>query len=97
MDEHKLNRQVQDGLRAKEIMEDPLVTGAFGQIEAEIIGRWKETQGSEKEQRENAYLMFRLMQNLRGHFEQIIVTGKSAEHDLLKLKDKSKIRRLING
>lgn len=96
-DEGKLRLQAQRGDRARAICEDELFIEAFDAIEKRIEEGWKETQASEKQERENAYLMHRLVQNFRAHFRSLMTTGEQAKKDLLDINDPSRLRRIING
>ncbi len=96
-DEHKLRRQAERARRAQDIMEDELVQEAFAELEKTIDTAWKTSIGDEREQRENAYIMYRLLQQFRSHFGQIINTGEHARKQLLELKDPSKLRRMMTN
>jgi hypothetical protein len=96
-DESKLRKQQERGDRAKRLLENELLVEAFEKIEADILDKWQNSAADEKEQRDNAYLMHRLLQNLKAQIKQIVITGDGATKELLRLNDPSKIRRLING
>ena len=81
-------QQADRGDRAKRLLENELLKEAFDEIERVIEEGWKDSAGHEHEQRQNAYLMHRLLQNFKGHFEQLVRTGDHARKELLKLKEK---------
>lgn len=95
MDEAKLKRQQDRASRAQRILDDELFKGAFENIEQTIVDSWKESRADEEKQRYNAYIMHRLLQNLREQFTRAIVTGQAAKKELLTIKEPSKLRRLI--
>lgn len=95
-DEAKLRQQHDRGHRAKQLLENPLFQEAFDTIENTITEAWKHTGADEEDARRNAYLMQRLLRDLRQHFVSALSTGKVAEKKLLQTQDKSKIRRILN-
>lgn len=96
-DEYKLRQQETRGKNAAELMENELIKEAFSTIEATILDAWKGSRKEDEEERNNAYLMFRLLQNFKAQFMQVIGTGKAAQKELLAINDPSKIRRIVNG
>ena len=92
----KLKTQADRGNRAKRLLENELFSEALEKIENDIVEAWKRSGGRDEDQRRNAYLMLRLFQNFKQHFITIINTGQHAEKELLKLREKSKLRRMIN-
>lgn len=96
-DEHKLQRQKSRGEEAKRIIEHELVVQALAQIEATILDAWKNSRADEEQERHNAYLMYRLLQNFKAQFRKLVNDGDAASKELLRLKDPSKIARLIRN
>lgn len=97
MSETKLADQAARGEDAKRILEHPLVNEAFESIRQTCIDAWENSRGEDTEVRQNAYLMQRLLRNLREQFTLQIANGKHAEKELLELsKPRTKIRRLSN-
>ena len=80
--------------RAKELMENPFMVEAFEKLESTILEAWKNSHSDDSQARDNAYLMHRLLQNLKQEFQRAIATGKSVEKELLNTKD-SKLRKLL--
>lgn len=80
-------KQVDRGVKAEALLKNELLQEAFDKIEGAILEGWKNSQAHEDEQRRNAYLMQRLLQNFKAHFNYIVRTGKHAESQLLKLED----------
>jgi hypothetical protein len=96
-DEYKLNAQAARGEQAKSLYEHPFIKDAFAAVEDQILSAWKESRADEKEQRDNAYLMLRLLQNFRQQFVAAIASGEASQKELLRIRDQSKLRRIING
>lgn len=97
IDESKLRAQQNRGLQAKRLMENPFITEAFAALEKTILDAWKESPADDDKGRYNAYLMYRLFKNLRHQFEYAITTGEVAKKELLRTKNKSRFRRIVNG
>jgi hypothetical protein len=74
------------GERAKRLLEDPLFKEAFEKIDAAIVEGWRTSNGNDHEGRHNAYLMQRLLKNLKEQFAQIVRTGDAAGKELLMLE-----------
>lgn len=90
--EEKLRKQMQRGMQARRIIDDPLFREAFETIEAEIDRGWKESEGADHEARHNAYLMHRLLRNLKSHFDRMILSGNHARRELLDIAHQKKAK-----
>lgn len=84
-DEFQLNQQTTRGVRAKQILEDDLVTGAFQSLEDAYIAAWRETAVDEMLGREKLFLAINIVGKVRQHLQQIMSDGKIAESDLREL------------
>lgn len=89
-DEGKLRKQKSRGDRAKRILDDEIVREAFAQIEIDVLDSWKDSEGNAAEVRERAYLMFRLLKDLKWRFEHLVHTGDKAAKDLLQMEKEAK-------
>jgi FMN-dependent NADH-azoreductase len=94
-DEHKLIAQMNRGAQAKQIFEHEFVQEAFSAIDSEILKAWSTSHADEEEVRNRAYLMQRLLKNLREQFSRAIATGEASSKELLRIKDESKIKRFM--
>jgi len=93
----RLNEQATRGDKAKQLLDNELIKDAFDVIEKTILDAWRNSSADQKDERDNAYIMFRLLQNFKEQFKRAIITGNAAKKELLMIKDPSKIRRMING
>lgn len=94
-DRSKLQHQAARGERAQRLLEDPLVVEAFEAIEQKILEGWRESRAEEREQRENAYVMHRLLQSFREHFAAHVRTGELARTELLAIaEEESRLKRM---
>jgi hypothetical protein len=95
--ENKLIVQRERGVKAEQFMSSAIVQEALKVMEQKIKLGWENSKADDHEARHNAYLMNRLLKNFKSEFLRAMKTGKVAEKDLLRIKEKSKLRRLING
>lgn len=93
-DPTRLAEKVDRAERARKIVEDPLVAEAFASLEKQVVEVWLGTKGDESEERDRAYVMGRLIRNLKEHFEAQMVEGKAAKRRLLKIEEEGRMERL---
>ena len=85
-DEAKLRQEVTRGERAKRLLENELLAEALEKIEKQIDDAWKESHADAEEIRRNAYLMHRLLQNLKSEISRIAITGDHASKKITTIK-----------
>ena len=54
------------GHEAEKLINNPILNDAFERIEIKIYEKWRTSKGNDEEARKNAYLMQRLLDDLRG-------------------------------
>jgi hypothetical protein len=64
----------------------PLLLEAFDNIEKVIDTGWKNSSSEDRQARDNAYLLHRVLSNLRSNLKAIIVSGGNAKK-LLQLEE----------
>lgn len=74
------------GERAQAILDDPLVGEAFAAIERECLAEWRSAPARDVEGRERLWLMLKLCERLKAHFERLIDSGKLAGERLAQLE-----------
>ncbi|BAQ16920.1 hypothetical protein [Methyloceanibacter caenitepidi] len=89
-DTAKLTEQANRGAQASAIINHPLFNEAFEKMEARILEGWKESAAEDHEGRHNAYLMQRLLANLKEQFEHCVRTGDAASKQLLQIEKETK-------
>jgi hypothetical protein len=80
------------GLRAQAILDDALVGEAFATIERECIAEWRRAPARDVEGREHLWLMLKLAERLRAHFESLIANGKLAGERIAQLEKERRMR-----
>ncbi len=64
---------------AERILHDPLYNEAWETIAQDIMLTWQNTQEDDVKPRERQWTMLQLLFRLKGHFDQVIMTGKMQE------------------
>lgn len=77
------------GDRARVILNDPLVNEAFTKMDEEIVAAWRNSAADDNDSRYNAFLMQRLLRNLKHQFELMIASGAIARAKLLEIEEDS--------
>jgi hypothetical protein len=89
-DELKLTQQVSRKHQAENLLKNELLNSAFDEIESTLMDSWKNSLAEDDTARNNAYLMYRLLQNLKSQFTRYVETGKMAERQLLEVRKRQK-------
>ena len=76
--EGKARKQIARGKQAEALTNNEILNECFEKIEKQIFESWRGTLAGEADQRHNAYLMQRLLQNLKDQIALIARTGKDA-------------------
>ena len=66
-------------LRAKNLLENELLTEAFETLRIELLGQWEQSGSLNIDQRESIWLAVRLLEKIRGHITSIVETGHMAK------------------
>tara|TARA_R110002110_G_scaffold8063_1_gene40541 strand:+ start:366 stop:614 length:249 start_codon:yes stop_codon:yes gene_type:complete len=66
-------------LRAKNLLENELLTEAFETLRIELLGQWEQSGSHNTDQRESIWLAVRLLEKIRGHITSIVETGHMAK------------------
>ena len=66
-------------LRAKNLLENELLTEAFETLRIELLGQWEQSGSHNIDQRESIWLAVRLLEKIRGHISSIVETGHMAK------------------
>jgi len=80
------------GVRARALLDDPLLTEAFDTLRSTYMDAWQKTQVAETEKRERLWVMHKLVDRVKGHLEQLVDNGKLAEAELTEFERKKRFR-----
>ncbi|XUM22251.1 hypothetical protein ACRAVF_01070 [Bradyrhizobium oligotrophicum S58] len=84
-DESVLQQTAARGTRAKALLDDELLAGAFDVLEASYSAAWRQTQIDDVAGREKLFLAINIVGKVRDHLGAIIANGKLAEAELREL------------
>lgn len=93
-DELARRREVERANEAQQIVSHPLWAEAWNVLEAKLTDAWKASPTGQSERRELIYLQLRAAAEVRGHIEEVLVTGQLASTQLERSTDE---RRSILG
>jgi len=86
---NKLREQIDKGVAAEKLLENPILRQVLSSIEKEIEDGWKGSKSNDQKQRENAYYMHRAVQALRDRLGGVITTGNYAQNQLEKENERT--------
>jgi hypothetical protein len=78
-----LEDEVRAGDRARAILEDPLVAGAFAQLEARCLDEWRRSNPTDVALRERMFLTLSVIETVREDFASFVTTGRLARRALV--------------
>jgi hypothetical protein len=90
-----IEKEIEQGRQAKELLENPLLNECFNALEKELSDQWKSSSVEDQDAREKLYLMYKMQERLKLHIKTFIDTGKMAEAILQKDTLAQKAMRLI--
>lgn len=70
------------GTRAQHLLDDPILTKAFGDVRAAILERWEAAPIRDTEGAHELKLMLRILTDVRGNLELAVQNGKLASAEL---------------
>lgn len=82
MSENHLKDDKNRGIRAKQLLNDPLMSKALSDIRATLYKKISESEFSQRNEREDCYMMLRAAEMFEGMLKRHINTGKAAEEKL---------------
>jgi len=78
--------EVARGIRARAILDDPLVGEAFATLERECLTGWRRAPARDVEGRERLWLMLKMAERLRAHFVSLVDNGRLAGEHVAQLE-----------
>lgn len=85
MNENELIDAKNRGIKAEQLLKDPLINNAFNDIRHILYKKIESSDFNEREEREDCYRMLRAAEMFEGMFKRHINTGRSAEEKLSTL------------
>ena len=90
--EVKLQMETERGDQARAILENPLFNEAFETMRANLLSQFENSPAEDKEGREQAWMMLKVINQAKQKFETELDTGKMARMTLDEAK-KAKAKR----
>lgn len=85
-DELKLRKDAAQGARAQTLIDDPLLTGIFEELETEYINHWRESTAlNDMQGRERIWQAVQIVGKVRTHMRVIADNGRMAMAELQNL------------
>lgn len=78
------------GVRARELLENPLVVEAFASVKAEYLDAWEKTPARDQEGRERLWVMVKLIDKVKLHLGQVVDAGKIADADMTAIEKRKR-------
>lgn len=98
IDELKANQDISRGAQAQTLLDNDLLKGAFAQLEAAYIERWRATHIEDDKGREKLFIAVNVVGKVREHLVGIVSNGKIAAKlldDLAKEAERKKLLGII--
>ncbi len=86
MNELELQDVKNRGIKAQQLLKDPLINGAFNDIRQLLYKKIEQSEFNQQSEREDCYRMLRAAEMFEGMFKRHINTGKAAEEKLSALQ-----------
>ena len=94
-DEAKLRDQMDRGERAEFVLKQ--LEEAFKALEQQCFDAFRHSDMHDDLGRRAARYYLRVMDDVRSRFEHFVLTGKNAQKELVRMKDPSRWRKIVNG
>jgi hypothetical protein len=85
MTDDKLERAIQRGARAKELLESDVMREVFRAIEADYIAGWRATSARDTDARERLWLAVQVLGLVKDHLVIVANNGKLAQAEVDRL------------
>lgn len=85
----KTEKQIQQGQRAKQILDDPLLKEAFEYLSEQYKQEIFNTSYDDHNQRQVLWMAYNMLDKIKGHLVSVMETGKLASSELENLTRQS--------
>jgi hypothetical protein len=92
-DEHKLLRDADRAARARQLLENELLTEAFKSLEDAYMTHWRQTNIDDVNGREKLFLAINVIGIVRDHLAVVVSNGKMADAELRLLAAKRELEK----
>lgn len=92
-DESRLDQAAEMALRAQDLIDNELLTGAFSTLEDNYIAAWRATTIEDVSAREKLFLAINIVGKVRDHLAAAVANGKLAQAELKELVQTAERKR----
>jgi hypothetical protein len=92
-DENSLDQATVKGQRAQELLDNELLTEAFGMLETNYVSAWRATTIEDAPGREKLFLAINIVGKVRDHLMSVVANGKLAQAELKELAQVAERRK----
>ena len=85
----KTEKQIQQGQRAKQLLDDPLLKEAFEYLTEQYKTEIFNTSYNDHDQRQVIWMAYNMLDKIKGHLVSVMETGKLASSELENLTRQS--------
>ena len=85
----KTEKQIQQGQRAKQLLDDPLLKEAFEYLSEQYKSEIFNTSYNDHDQRQVLWMAYNMLDKIKGHLVSVMETGKLASSELENLTRQS--------
>jgi len=89
----KRQTAINRGMRAKALLDDPLLQEAFQTLEEQYIALWKTLPAVDSDGRERLWIAVNQVGKVREHLHRVMSTGKLAQDELRWLEEQAEADR----
>jgi CTP:phosphocholine cytidylyltransferase-like protein len=86
----KTEKQIQQGQRAKQLLNDPLLKEAFEYLSDQYKTEIFNTSYNDHDQRQVLWMAYNMLDKIKGHLVSVMETGKLASSELENLTRQSR-------
>ena len=92
-DQNRLEQAAAKAVRTQSLLDDELLTEAFGTLERNYIAAWRATTIADVPGREKLFLAINIVAKVRDHLAAIVANGKLAQAELKELAQTAERKR----
>lgn len=92
-DEIKLSREMVRGSKAKQLLENELLTEAFDELEKSYFAAWRRSEPSDAMAREKLYLAANIVAKVKDHLSLVVKGGKLAEVEMKQITEQAERKK----
>lgn len=92
-DQNRLEQAAAKAIRTQSLLDDELLTEAFGTLERNYIAAWRATTIADVPGREKLFLAINIVAKVRDHLAAIVANGKLAQAELKELAQTAERKR----